>query len=90
MKKPKDEKIPEKDDDLEAHYDFDYRKGKPNRFAARIHQESVMVILDPDIADVFPTSESVNEALRVLTTALKNLPAARSQQKKAKTPSAPA
>lgn len=33
-----------------------------------------MVVLDPDLAVIFPTSEAVNEALRVLATAAQNLP----------------
>ncbi|MFN8489572.1 MAG: hypothetical protein U0350_18455 [Caldilineaceae bacterium] len=61
------------DDELQAHYAFDYSKAKPNRFAERLTQESVMVVLDPDVAAVFPTSEAVNEALRVLAAALQNL-----------------
>lgn len=61
-------------DELDAHYDFDYSKAKPNRFAARLAQEQVMVVLDPDIAAIFPTSETVNEALRALATAAQNLP----------------
>jgi hypothetical protein len=61
-------------DELTEHYDFDYSKAKPNRFAARLAQEQVMVVLDPDMAAIFPTSEAVNEALRVLTTAAQNLP----------------
>lgn len=64
-------------DKLKAHYDFDYSKAKPNRFAAQLDQESLMVVLDPDIAAIFPTSESVNETLRVLAAALQNLPAKR-------------
>jgi hypothetical protein len=60
-------------DQVKAHYDFDYSKAKPNRFAARLAQEQVMVVLDPDMAAVFPTSEAVNEALRVLAAAAKNL-----------------
>lgn len=63
-------------DDLQPHYDFDYSKAKPNRFAARIDQESVMVVLDPDVAAVFSTAESVNETLRALAGVLKNLPVA--------------
>lgn len=70
----------EDNNDLQSHYDFDYSKAKPNRFASLIKQESVMVVLDPDVADVFPTSESVNEALRVLTAAIQNLPAAKASQ----------
>ncbi|MEZ4729598.1 MAG: hypothetical protein R3E79_20915 [Caldilineaceae bacterium] len=60
--------------ELKEHYDFDYSKAKPNRFAARLAQEQVMVVLDPDMAAIFPTSEAVNEALRVLATAAQNLP----------------
>ena len=33
-----------------------------------------MVVVDPDLAAIFPTSEAVNEALRVLATAAQNLP----------------
>ena len=61
-------------DVLNEHYDFDYSKAKPNRFAARLAQEQLMVVLDPDLAAIFPTSEAVNEALRVLATAAQNLP----------------
>lgn len=61
-------------DELNAHYDFDYSQAKPNRFAARLAQEQLMVVLDADVAAIFPTSEAVNEALRVLATAAQNLP----------------
>jgi len=73
-------------DDLQTHYDFDYSKAKPNRFAERINQESVVVVLDPDVADVFPTSESVNETLRTLMAALQNMPPAKSSREQATTP----
>ena len=56
------------------HYDFDYSQAKPNRFATRLAQEQLMVVLDADMAAIFPTSEAVNEALRVLATAAQNLP----------------
>lgn len=37
-------KKPPEDDDLRPHYDFDYSKMKPNRFAGvkKIHKESTM------------------------------------------------
>lgn len=90
MKKQKDKTMIDENDELQPHYDFDYSKAKPNRFAARINQESVMVILDPDVADVFPTSESVNETLRVLAAALQHMPTAKSgQRRKTHTTSAP-
>jgi len=61
-------------DDIKPHYDFDYSQAKPNRFAARLAQEQLMVVLDADVAAIFPTSEAVNEALRVLATAAQKLP----------------
>ena len=54
----------EKDDDLRPHYDFDYSKAKPNRFAERYNKTVRRVGLEPDVAEQFPTEEAVNEALR--------------------------
>ena len=51
-------------DDIRSHYDFDYSKAKPNRFAGKFSDDTIVVILDSDVALAFPTSESVNEALR--------------------------
>lgn len=68
--------------ELNAHYDFDYNKAKPNRFAARLAQEQLMVVLDPDMAAIFPTSEAVNEARRVLATAAQNLPKAKPKRQR--------
>lgn len=62
--------------ELREHYDFDYGKAKPNRFAERLSEETTLVVLDPDVATVFRTSEAVNEALRVLIAAAGNLTAA--------------
>lgn len=59
--------------DLDDHYAFDYEKAKPNRFAPHLSQDAVMVVLDPDVAALFPMSEAVNETLRVFAAALKNL-----------------
>ena len=51
---------------MRPEYRFDYRKARPNRFAARLDRDRVVVILDPDISQVFTTSESVNAVLRAL------------------------
>lgn len=53
-------------DDMLPEYDFDYRKARPNRFASRLDKDRLVVVLDPDIARVFTTSESVNAVLRAL------------------------
>lgn len=75
--------------ELNAHYDFDYSKAKPNRFATRLGQEQLMIVLDPDVAAIFPTSEAVNEALRVLATAAQNLANANpKRQRKPRKPTA--
>lgn len=53
-------------DDLLSEYDFDYQKASPNRFAPKIPEGSRIVVLEPDIAKVFTTAESVNAILRAL------------------------
>ena len=61
---------PNKPDDLRPEYRFDYRQARPNRFASRMAQGSIIVVLDPDVSEVFTTPESVNTALRALITAM--------------------
>ena len=51
-------------DGLRAEYDLDYTRSRPNRFAAEMRGTVVAVALEPDVAAVFGTSESVNRALR--------------------------
>jgi len=56
--------------ELQAEYHFDYRQSRPNRFAEKVDTAAVVVVLDPDVAEVFTTPESVNTALRALMTAM--------------------
>ena len=56
----------DENDDLLPEYDFDYSKSKPNRFAEKYNQMKRTVVLDSDVAEDFPSSEAVNEALRFL------------------------
>jgi len=74
MKTQDDDQV-QRVDELRAHYEFDYSKAKPNRFAERFSEESTVVVLDPDVAAVFTTSEEANRALRLLIGALSNLAA---------------
>lgn len=53
-------------DELLPEYAFDYRKARPNRFAAQLKEGSLLVVLEPDIAKVFKTPESVVAVLRAL------------------------
>lgn len=52
------------DDEMRDHYDFDYSKSKPNRFAEKYNKMVRRVGLAADVADEFPTEDSVNDALR--------------------------
>jgi hypothetical protein len=56
--------------DLRSEYRFDYTESQPNRFANRINKAQVVVVLDPDIADVFTSGEAVNRVLRALITSM--------------------
>jgi hypothetical protein len=51
---------------LKPEYRFDYAKSRSNRFAVRMRDGAVAVVLDPDVASAFPTPASVNAALRSL------------------------
>ncbi len=75
MEKQIDE-VTQQSDELREHYNFDYGKAKPNRFADRFDEDAIVVVLDPDVAAIFTTSEMANQALRVLIKALGNLAAA--------------
>jgi hypothetical protein len=66
MKKTETAKRGADSDDIRPEYKFDYSKSKPNRFAERASHSRTVVVLDPDIAEVFTTPESVNNVLRAL------------------------
>ena len=44
--------------------EYDFSKGVRGVTAARYAQGTNVVLLDPDVAEVFPDSRAVNEALR--------------------------
>jgi hypothetical protein len=53
-----------KQDELRPHYDFDYSKSRPNRFASRLAGGTIAIVLDPDVAAVFQSGDAVNSFLR--------------------------
>jgi hypothetical protein len=55
---------PEPDDDMLDEYDFS--GGIRGKYVERFKSGSNIVLLSPDVAEVFHDSESVNEALRTL------------------------
>jgi hypothetical protein len=70
MKKTRKTDSTPEPDELRAEYDFDYRNARPNRFAGSISSKQILVRLDPDVSQVFTSSESVNAILRALITAM--------------------
>ena len=53
--------------ELRAEYNFDYSQAVRGKYYKRLLKEgSNVVVLEPDVAKAFPTSEAVNEALRVV------------------------
>ena len=57
-------------EDIRKEYKIDYSKSRPNRFAKIAQEELLVVMVDADVAQVFRTSEAVNQALRTLITAI--------------------
>jgi hypothetical protein len=67
MKKPPTKRKPASTraaDEILPEYDF--RAGSRNKYASRYAAGSAVVVLEPDVAAVFPTAEEANEALRLL------------------------
>ena len=56
---------PDSDDD-ELLPEYDLTDGVRGKYVERYRQGTNVVLLDPDVAEKFPTSEAVNEALRRL------------------------
>jgi hypothetical protein len=57
----------ELEDELRPEYNFSKMKGGVRgKYVERYRVGTNVVLLDPDVAKAFPTSDSVNEALRLL------------------------
>ncbi|HEV8369931.1 MAG TPA: hypothetical protein VGQ39_18390 [Pyrinomonadaceae bacterium] len=63
-------KKPAKQDTMSPEYRFDYSKSKPNRFAAKMSADTVAVVLEPEVAAVFRSSEDVSALLRSIISAM--------------------
>jgi hypothetical protein len=46
--------------------EYDFSNGVRGKYASRFREGSNVVVLDPEIAAEFPSSEEVNDALRVV------------------------
>jgi hypothetical protein len=46
--------------------EYDFSKGTRGKYAARYAKGSNIIVLDPELAKLFPDSKAVNDALRAL------------------------
>ena len=46
--------------------EYDFSKARRNKYASRYVAGSMVVVLEPDVAAVFPSSGEANDALRAL------------------------
>lgn len=46
--------------------EYDFSRGVRNKYASRYTAGSVVVVLEPDVAAAFPSSDAANDALRAL------------------------
>jgi len=46
--------------------EYDFSGGVRGKYAGRFAKDAIMVVLDPDVAEVFPDPKSVNRVLRAL------------------------
>lgn len=56
--------VMEHDPDMLKEYDFS--KGVRGKYAAEYREGCNIIVLDPDLSDVFPDSDTVNQMLRPL------------------------
>ncbi len=56
------------DDDLQDEYDFSQMAGGVRgKYAGKYKDGVKLILLEPDVAKMFPDAQSVNDALRALT-----------------------
>lgn len=82
MKKTSDITI--ENDEMRSEYHFDYSEARPNRFAKNADEGNNVIILDPDIAPFFTTSESVNDVLRALIKTMPTIKKPKTVRKRSK------
>jgi len=62
--------------------EYDFSKAVRGITAARYAQGTNVVLLDPDVAELFPDTRAVNEALRTFARLARGMPKPRVQKKR--------
>jgi len=64
------------DDDLRPEYDLSQLKGRVRgKYYSRAKAGTNLILIEPDLAEAFPDTESVNRALRLLLDVARQSPA---------------
>lgn len=59
-------KAQKKTEDIEMREEYDFSGGVRGKYAKRYAEGSNVIVLDPELAEMFPDSKAVNEALKYL------------------------
>jgi hypothetical protein len=71
-------------DDLQPRYDVsEFKNGVRGKYYKRATQGTNLVLIEPNLSALFPDSESVNRALRVLADAAQTVTAPKPRRKRA-------
>ena len=54
--------------------EYDFSGGVRGKYASRFAKGTIMVVLDPDVAEIFPGPRSVNKTLRALGQIIRERP----------------
>jgi len=63
---PLKEYVTDNQEKWEMRDEYDFSNVRPNKYAQKYLEGTNIVIIDPDLVEFFPDSESVNTALRAL------------------------
>ena len=58
--------------DQEMLDEYDFSNGIRGKYVSRFNKGSNIIVLDPDVAEIFTSSESVNNALRGIADIIRN------------------
>lgn len=74
MKKERTARPEDNDFEMREEYDFtadDFRNAVRGKYAEWYARGTNVILLDPDVADIFPDSAAVNQALRALASIIR-------------------
>lgn len=61
--------------------EYDFSKGERGKYAGRYAEGANIVVLEPDVAELFPTAEGVDRALRAIAEVAPRRAAPKSEKK---------